>query len=253
MKLRQHVDFPLKLDVTRFCCGGGHRNQGIAETETSCDSIPRCQTTPGRLCTGPEPSLSQSPATTKAVAHVSRASRSSPQTRHGVNHALVGGSVDGADGRAAATTTAIDGGSRKRMNGSGRLGGSVNGGIDGIRDAAARGRLLTAEEAAGEEGVEYDLRAVIVHVGGAEGGHYTAYRNLAAPGDGTGSASEGGGALSSLMSITQQTLGIGRGKDSWVSVSDEIVQTVSVSEVLASQAYMLFYGRRPHAPCTGLG
>lgn len=61
----------------------------------------------------------------------------------------------------------------------------------------------------------YELCAVIVHHGSAEGGHFTAFRRL--------------------------------GNSTWVHVSDARVFRVSLATVLRTEAYMLFYVRRDNA------
>jgi ubiquitin C-terminal hydrolase len=60
----------------------------------------------------------------------------------------------------------------------------------------------------------YDLVSVVVHHGSAQGGHYTAYRRVSRDSS---------------------------GRSDWVHVSDEKVHAVSESDVLQSQAYMLYY------------
>lgn len=96
---------------------------------------------------------------------------------------------------------------------------------EGVADIVG-GNVSTAEGGTRKGDKTYDLRAVIVHEGGADGadrGHYTAFRNLSSSDDGA-----------------------------WVSLSDETVKRVNVEEVLRSQAYMLFYRRRAQT-CRGLG
>lgn len=248
VKLKQLVKFPLKLNVAPFCCTGGQCTEGIAARQnqtqgavlattanSACDDVPRVPTTGRNACPGTESSLAKSPAVKVSPA---RASRSSPQSLNGLKHpALPGGSVESTETGPTTDTTATEGG-RKRINGLEELRSSVNGSNGGGSSLSVAG---------------YDLRAVIVHHGGAEGGHYTAFRNLATPADGIGSTSDGGGGM---MDITQSRLGLRRPQDDvWVSLSDETVKTVSVSEVLKSQAYMLFYGRngRRSPQASGLG
>ncbi|CAM9210673.1 unnamed protein product [Choristocarpus tenellus] len=68
-------------------------------------------------------------------------------------------------------------------------------------------------------GGTYNLCAVIVHHGSANGGHYAAFRRLDKVGEQSNS-SQG---------------------HRWVSVSDEDVRLVKEKDVLSSEAYMLFY------------
>lgn len=88
----------------------------------------------------------------------------------------------------------------------------------------------------GNEGcMDYDLRAVIVHRGGADSGHYTAFRKLESNQEEAVEAPEGVARVSKAPD----------GKEEWVYISDEDVERgVSESRVLKSQAYMLFYRQR---------
>ena len=59
--------------------------------------------------------------------------------------------------------------------------------------------------------VDYSLSAVVVHQGGASGGHYVSYVRAAA--------------------------------DQWYYASDSLVRKCTLADVLSSQAYMLFYSK----------
>lgn len=249
MKLEQHVNFPLHLDVTPFCYTGGHHTDSIglptalqAHT-TLASSLPQLPT--GRKCkipSGPvvpaealsSPTPPSSPPMAKAL--------QSPQAHPGVKQALVGGSVEGA---IAGTS---DGG-RKRLNGLSNGVGAAR--ASGGSSESVRRRDSGGGSLSGREGVDYDLRAVIVHQGSADNGHYTAFRKLESGEEGPASTEAAAG-----LGVAQQALR-GRGgarEEDWVDISDETVKRVSVRDVLASQAYMLFYRRRrPEAYCSGLG
>uniref|UniRef100_A0AAV1UEQ5 Ubiquitin carboxyl-terminal hydrolase n=1 Tax=Peronospora matthiolae TaxID=2874970 RepID=A0AAV1UEQ5_9STRA len=71
---------------------------------------------------------------------------------------------------------------------------------------------LTRSEASKQQHLLYDLAAVILHHGNERSGHFTAYRRA--------------------------------GPSQWFFVSDETVREVSVTDVLSSCAYMLFYERK---------
>lgn len=73
----------------------------------------------------------------------------------------------------------------------------------------------------------YDLCAVIVHIGSADSGHYIAYRRL----------------LSSDLREEKTDCGTSV-LHRWLQVSDESVKEVRESDVLAAEAYLLFYERR---------
>eukprot|EP00026_Physarum_polycephalum_P004517 Phypoly_transcript_04538.p1 GENE.Phypoly_transcript_04538~~Phypoly_transcript_04538.p1 ORF type:complete len:602 (-),score=82.40 Phypoly_transcript_04538:276-2081(-) len=62
--------------------------------------------------------------------------------------------------------------------------------------------------------LEYRLIAVIVHSGGAYGGHFTVYRRLDSP-----------------------------GSSAWADISDDLQKSVDEQKVLESEAYMLYYER----------
>jgi len=68
----------------------------------------------------------------------------------------------------------------------------------------------------------YHLTSVIVHHGNHLGGHYAVYRKL-------------------LTSPLREPSRNEEEQREWVYISDERVRPVSVSEVLKSQAYMLYY------------
>lgn len=217
MKLRQHVKFPLHLDLAPFCTGTGHHTDVVAVGPSQTEGATRTATVPS-------PSLSTTP---KASPSLSNPGLPSTPTTNGGKHALVGG------GGSVETTKpgAISG--RTVTNGSGEMVGCSTGLGVNMNGSSRGGCRGAPDERLGSTGAKYwyDLRAVIVHHGGAEGGHYTAFRNLAAPNDVTGG----------VMEITQNRL---LRPDPWVSLSDETVKTVDVEEVQASQAYMLFYGKR---------
>ena len=90
-----------------------------------------------------------------------------------------------------------------------------------------------------EEQHVYKLRAVIVHIGGAEGGHYVTYRNTstlrttAAAAAATQEGVEGGRGEESRIA--------GRVQSRWMLASDDSVSMVTLTEVLLCKPYMLFY------------
>lgn len=88
----------------------------------------------------------------------------------------------------------------------------------------------------------YQLVAVIVHHGDQSGGHYTVYRRSMS--DLFNNESQYDQYIKSLESKTVQETNdlndVGKG---WVHISDEVCRNVSVDEVLAAQAYMLYYER----------
>lgn len=258
MKLEQHVNFPLHLDVTPFCYTGGHHTDSIGlptvlhAPPTLASSLPHLSSglvaaaaakAPSGQGGPPETLLSTPPSSSPSLSSPSLSKAlQSPQPHPGGKQALVGGSVEG-----ASTAASSDG--RKGApfaNGAGvvRPGG---GGVAGARDSVDG-------SVEGNKGVDYDLNAVIVHQGSADNGHYTAFRKLEAGQEGAAGLGE---AAAGLAGATDQALR-GRagdsGKGDWVDISDETVKRVSVRNVLASQAYMLFYRRRrPEAYCEGLG
>lgn len=81
---------------------------------------------------------------------------------------------------------------------------------------------------------DYDLRAVIVHHGDADSGHYTTYALLDVD------EKEEGRASRESESDTGDILSPGR---KWMHFSDENVVEVSEQEVLSSEAYLLFYDK----------
>lgn len=249
MKLEQHVNFPLHLDVTPFCYTGGHHTNSIGllhAPATLASSLPQLSTArvaaakaqPGQGGP-PETLLSTSPSSSPSLSKALQ----SPQPHPGGKQALVGGSVEGASAAASS-----DGG--KVPNGFGHGAGVVRtgAGASGI----ARGRDSADGSVSGNEGVDYDLRAVIVHQGSADNGHYTAFRKLELGEEGGTGLEEAAAGLGAADRALRG--GTGAGKEDWVDISDETVKRVSVRNVLASQAYMLFYRRRrPEAYCQGLG
>lgn len=225
MKLEQRVNFPLHLDVTPFCFTGGHHTDSIglpAALQPHAALASSLRQLPGRVAkaqpaVGPGipteamPSPSPSPTHSPSIA---KALQQSPQSRPCVKQTLVGGSVEKANAGAS------DGGRKE-------LGGLPNGGpraMGGGANGSIRGRGSTDGNDSRKEGVEYDLRAVIVHQGSADSGHYTAFRKLESSPEARESGEDG--------------------QEDWVDISDETVNRVSQRAVLASQAYMLFYRRR---------
>jgi hypothetical protein len=89
--------------------------------------------------------------------------------------------------------------------------------------------------------LNYQLVSVVVHSGGASGGHYTCYRRLLHE-----------ETLTSIRDYEQflKTVLIKNDKrktprlsNKWVYISDEEVKVVDEKEVLKAQAYILFYER----------
>lgn len=252
MKLEQHVIFPLHLDVTPFCYTGGHHTDNIGmplalDRHAALASQLQQQHTAltnnllaGRITKAPVPAESSSaqPATSTTTANLTmtRALQSPQQQPNGVKHALVGGSVEGVgastpDSGPKSLTTLPNGATRGR-----------GGGAREDKKAGA----CTHELESDKQGVEYDLKAVIVHQGGAENGHYIAFRKLAGQEEGRPEIADSDGA--------QALRGTGGGEGDWWRLSDETVKKVHVRDVLASQAYMLFYRRREaKGHCQGFG
>lgn len=248
MKLEQHVKFPLQLDVTRFCYAGGDRAEDIAAPHISRGTAQSAGLSPGVRKAGAYPSTesawpSPSAKVSSASAHEQRVTRSQ-HVRADKNHALLGGSAEGAIAAPLDGRKRVDGLALKRAM---AIGGSSASSIVSGNSSAVSGSV-------GREGVEYDLRAVIVHDGGADAGHYKAFRNL---GSGEGAMKETRPApdmLEQTRRVLRRSSSLSDTYDgSWVSLSDETVQAVSVREVLASQAYMLFYKRIARASCLELG
>lgn len=270
IKLEQHVKFPLQLDVTRFCYAGGDRTDHIAAPQVARASSHYQQQqqqqeqsagrSSGVMKAGFMYSEPGWPSSSKTSTHDPRTTRS-PHVRSEKNHALLGGNAEGV-GMVSAD------GSRQRVEGLGLKG--VRAAAMGGRGKEAFGSKATGPRALGgvmrREGVEYDLRAVIVHDGGADAGHYRAFRNLGS-GEGTvtgssisasasASREEGhvpGGVMEQRRHVLYRSSKSDNREGRWVSLSDETVQAVTAREVLASQAYMLFYKRIGRAPYLELG
>ncbi|CAM9503029.1 unnamed protein product [Ectocarpus sp. 12 AP-2014] len=245
MKLKQRVIFPAHLNVARFCYAGGCHTDSIGVPTAFqmksmlANSLPQLpqgravKTTPGAAglpreallpTPRPPPSVS-SPPQAKAL--------QSPQPLPGYKQALVGGSA-----QEASTAYA-----RKELNGlrSGSGGGgggsSVSGSVEGGRDSHDVGSV------SGNDGaMEYDLRAVIVHRGSADSGHYTAFRKVDSDkGKPVEEEVSAGSEQVSEAPHGEREGGRGGAKKEWVYISDEEVERVSEKRVLSSQAYMLFY------------
>ena len=113
----------------------------------------------------------------------------------------------------------------------------------------------------------YRLRAVIVHIGGAESGHYVTYRNVSSPlaataiaavqsstaasavgsthAKGAGGGGEGGtgGSGSRGDAGSGEVSAEGGTQTRWMLASDDSVSMVTLTEVLLCRPYMLFYER----------
>jgi ubiquitin C-terminal hydrolase len=84
----------------------------------------------------------------------------------------------------------------------------------------------------------WELRAVLQHQGGAEGGHFIAWRRLADQASVDDTTTDG--PLSTVAAAAATT-----NAAAWVCASDADVRYVTAQQALASQAYLLFYARRP--------
>lgn len=244
MKLKQRVVFPVHLNVAPFCYTGGCHTESIGVStafqmkSALASSLP--QLPPGRIAKTPvraggipeaflqTPPPAKSPALAKAL--------QSPQPHPGIKQALVGGSVEGASASA---------GGRKELN-SLPTGGTRAGGSSVSESVEGRDSMDGGSVSGHDGGMDYDLRAVIVHRGGADSGHYTAFRKLGSNHEEVGEAPPG----LARKAPHEQGEGEGEkgehgaGKEEWVYVSDEDVETVSEKKVLSSEAYMLFYHQR---------
>lgn len=252
MKLEQHVIFPLHLDVTPFCYTGGHHTDNIGmplaldRHATLASQLQQQHTAltsnllAGRIAKAPIPAESSSaqPSTSAATANLTmtRALQSPQQQPNSMKHALVGGSVEG---------VGPSGPENGRKSLSSLRNGATRGRGGGSPENAKAGACMHKAES-DKQGVEYDLRAVIVHQGGAENGHYIAFRKLASQEEDRPRTAESD-AAESLRAT-------GGGEADWWRLSDETVKQVHVRDVLASQAYMLFYRRREaEGHCEGFG
>lgn len=242
MKLKQQVVFPVHLNVAPFCYTGGCHTESIGVStafqmkSTLASSLP--QLPPGRIAKTPARAAGLSegflqtppPATSPALAKALQ----SPQPHPGVKQALVGGSVEGA----SAST-----GGRKELNGLPN-GGSRAGGSSVSESVEGRDSMDGGSVSDHDGGMDYDLRAVIVHRGGADSGHYTAFRKLESNTEEAAEAQAGPKAPHEEGEGEGERGQHGAGKEEWVYISDEDVETVSEKKVLSSEAYMLFYRQR---------
>ncbi|CBJ27154.1 conserved unknown protein [Ectocarpus siliculosus] len=245
MKLKQRVIFPAHLNVARFCYAGGCHTDSIGVPTAFqmksmlANSLPQLpqghavKTTPGSAGLPPEALLPTPPPPPSASSPPQAKALQSPQSLPGYKQALVGGSAQEA-------STAY---SRKELNGlrsgSGGSGGgsSVSGSVEGGRDSNDVGSV------SGNDGaMEYDLRAVIVHRGSADSGHYTAFRKVDSDkGEPVEEEVPAGSERVSEAPRGERKGGGGGANKEWVYISDEEVERVSEKRVLSSQAYMLFY------------
>jgi ubiquitin carboxyl-terminal hydrolase 16/45 len=106
----------------------------------------------------------------------------------------------------------------------------------GSGDAAGGSSEHLQQQQQQQQSLMYDLVGLVVHMGTMRGGHYVSYVKRV-----HGDAAEQGPAASSSSSSG----GKAKGRVQWYYISDTTVQAVGVSEVAASQAYMLLYVRRP--------
>ena len=86
----------------------------------------------------------------------------------------------------------------------------------------------------------YALRAVVEHSGTADYGHYSAYVRegpTTYPDRGSGSSSGSGSGSGSGVKVGKND------NDKWSHASDQAVQQCTVQQVLAAQAFLLFYER----------
>ncbi|CAN0035702.1 unnamed protein product, partial [Ectocarpus fasciculatus] len=216
MKLKQRVIFPAHLNVARFCYAGGCHTDSIGVPTAFqmksmlANSLPQLpqghavKAPPGGA--GLPPEALSSPPQAKAL--------QSPQSLSGYKQALVGGSAQEA-------STAY---SRKGLNAlrsSSGGGSSVSGSVEGGRDSNDGGSV------SGNDGaMEYDLRAVIVHRGSADSGHYTAFRKVDSD---RGEPVEeevpaGPERISEEPRGERKGVGGGGAKKEWVYISDEEVE-----------------------------
>lgn len=117
-------------------------------------------------------------------------------------------------------------------------------------EAAAPGGL------AGKPTLMYRLAGVVVHSGGLSGGHYIALvrwgrtQEAALAGEATGQPSSTSGSSTATQtavvpdatspSVASGTVTCGR---QWMHVSDSVCTPITLTEVLAAEAYLLFYER----------
>lgn len=242
MKLKQRVVFPVHLNVAPFCYTGGCHTESIGMSKafqmksSFASSLP--QLPPGRISKTPAragglseaflqtPASTSSPALAKAL--------QSPQPHPGMKQALVGGSVEGASSSAVG---------RKELNGLPN-GGSRAGGSSVSESVEGRDSMDGGSVSGQDGGMDYDLRAVIVHRGGADSGHYTAFRKLESNHEEAMEAPAGLARRAPRGRGEGESGEHGAGKEEWVYISDEDVETVSEKKVLSSEAYMLFYRQR---------
>ena len=148
---------------------------------------------------------------------------------------LVGGSVEKASASA---------GGRKELNGLSFAGSRAAGGSSVSESMEGRDSIDGGSVSGQDGGMDYDLRAVIVHRGGADNGHYTAIRKLQSDNDEAVEAPAGLAREAPDGQGEARTGEHGDKKDEWVYISDEDVEIVSEKKVLSSEAYMLFYRQR---------
>lgn len=110
----------------------------------------------------------------------------------------------------------------------------------------------------------YSLYGVVEHSGGMQGGHYTAYVRTRTPlkldrskimskpeSDGGQRLSDESAADTRASEASEPTAAVGSTFDisssggQWYFISDSHVRTASESEMLKSQAYLLFYEQLP--------
>jgi hypothetical protein len=110
--------------------------------------------------------------------------------------------------------------------------------------SASLGRALVPID---ETDYEYELEAVIVHLGDAGGGHYVMYRRLQ-PNLVFGSQTDY--ELSMRRKLETINVTPGTSLRQWLYISDHQVSLVDEKVVFGQEAYMLFYQKVQKAPLT---